>query len=44
MGDEWDPSDWFDPSGLRNLRLDVLSYAGGSTYNAEIVLQQLRMY
>ena len=44
MGDEWDPADWFDPAGLRNLRLDILSCAGGSTYNAEIILQQLRLY
>jgi hypothetical protein len=44
MGDERDPEDWFDPKALRNLRLDVLSYSGGSTYNAEIIVQQLRSY
>jgi len=44
MGNEMDPDDWFDPMGLRNLRLDLLSQAAGSTYAAEILLQQLRPY
>lgn len=44
LGDEWDPNDWLNPAGMRNLRLDLLSYAGGSTYNAEILIQQLRKY
>ena len=43
MGDEWDPSDWFDPAGLKNLRLDLTSASGMSTA-AEIILQQLSMY
>jgi hypothetical protein len=44
MGDEWDPADWFDPSGLQNLKLDLLSLAAGSTYACQIFAQQLRLY
>lgn len=44
MGDQYDPNDWYDPSGLKNLRLDLLSKAAGSTYAAQILLQQLRLY
>ena len=44
LGDEWEPGDWYDPAGVKNLRLDLLSYAGGSGNNAEIIVQQLRPY
>jgi hypothetical protein len=44
MGDEYDPADWYDPSGVLNLRLDLLSCAAGSTYAAQILLQQFRPY
>lgn len=44
FGDEWDPGDWFDPSGLKNLRLDLLTSSGSGTGTAEIILQQLRTY
>jgi hypothetical protein len=38
-----DPDDWFDPEGLKNLRLDLLSTSGMSN-TCEILLQQLRTY
>jgi len=44
MGDEWDPNDWLDPSGLKNLRLDLLSLAAGDASTAEILVQQLKPY
>ena len=44
LGDEWDPADWLDPAGLKQLRLDLLSLSGGSGSNAEIVVQQYRPY
>lgn len=43
MGDQDDIDDWFDPEGLKNLRLDMLSAASMSN-TAEILLQQLRTY
>jgi hypothetical protein len=43
MGDQNEIDDWFDPAGLKNLRLDLLS-ASGMSNNAEIILQQLRLY
>ena len=43
MGDEWEPNDWFDPTGLKNLRLDLTSASSMSTA-AEIILQQLKPY
>lgn len=36
--------DWYDVSRIGSLKLDVLSYAGGSGNNAQIFLQQLRRY
>ena len=45
MGDEKDPEDWFDPSDLKNLRLDILTTSGGaSPYLANIITQQFRTY
>lgn len=43
MGDQNDIDDWFDPAGLKNLRLDLLSTSGMSNA-AQIILQQLRTY
>lgn len=43
MGDQEDPEDWFDPQGLKNLRLDMTS-TSGMTNTSEIILQQVRMY
>lgn len=45
FGDQHDPEDWFDPSGLRALRLDVKAAAGASASNTlQVFLQQLRTY
>lgn len=45
LGDEWDPADWFDPSGLKNLRLAILTAAAGaSPYLCNIITQQYRPY
>lgn len=45
MGDEKDPDDWFDPQGIKNLRLDLTAGSGAGTTNpAQIILQQLRAY
>jgi hypothetical protein len=43
LGDQNDPEDWFDPSGLKNLQLDLKS-ASSMTNTCEIILQQLRQY
>ena len=43
LGDQDDPDDWFDPEGLKNLRLDLLS-ASGMSNTCEIILQLLRLY
>ncbi len=40
-----DPDDWYDVTGLGNLRLDILSGAGRSSADTvQIFLQQLRKY
>lgn len=44
LGNPDEIDDWFDPTALRNLRLDLLSASAGSTYTAEIIAQQLRRY
>ena len=45
MGDEKDIEDWFDPMGLKNLRLDILTSASGATpYLCNIIAQQFRPY
>lgn len=39
------PEDWYDVTGIKNLKLDTLTTAsGGSTQSAQIVVQQLRKY
>lgn len=43
LGNPDDIEDWFNPEGLKNLRLDMLSTSGMSN-SAEIILQQLRKY
>jgi hypothetical protein len=43
MGNQDDIEDWFNPVGLKNLRLDMKS-ASSMTNAAQIVLQTLRMY
>ncbi len=45
FGDQGDPEDWFDPSALRALKLDVKATAGAlSTDSVQVFLQQLRRY
>jgi len=45
LGDEWEASDWYDPSAVRSLRLDLTAGSGaGTTNTAQIFLQQLRPY
>jgi hypothetical protein len=45
MGDEKEIDDWFDPSGLKNLRADILTCAAGaSPYLANVITQQFRPY
>lgn len=40
-----DPDDWYDPTGLGSLRLDILSASGmSSSYSCQIFMQQLRRY
>ena len=40
-----DPEDWFDPSGIGSLRLDILSVSGRSSSDkVQVFLQQLRRY
>ena len=41
MGDQNNIDDWYDPSGLKSLRLDMKS-ASSMTNTAQIVLQTLR--
>lgn len=43
MGDQNEIDDWFDPSGLKSLRLDMKS-ASSMTNTAQIVLQTLQLY
>jgi len=43
LGDQMDPEDWFDPTGLKNLQLDLKS-ASSMTNTCEIILQQLHQY
>ncbi len=43
FGDQMDPEDWFDPTPLKNLRLDLKS-ASSMTNTCQIILQQLRKY
>lgn len=43
FGNQMDPEDWFDPKGIKNLRLDLLSTSGMSNA-CQIMLQQLRKY
>lgn len=45
FGIQDDPADWYDPTKLGSLRLDILSAAGmGATDSCQIFLQQLRKY
>jgi hypothetical protein len=39
-----DPEDWFDPSSIKNLKLDVKGGASLGSGTAQIFLQQLRRY
>jgi hypothetical protein len=43
LGDPSDIDDWFDPAGVKNLRLDLLSCAS-MTNTCNIILEQLRQY
>ncbi len=43
FGNQADPDDWFDPKGVKNLRLDLKS-ASSMTNACQILLQQLRTY
>jgi len=45
MGDDKDMDDWYDPSGIHSLKLDLTAGSGAGTTNpAQIMLQQLRPY
>lgn len=44
FGDEKDPEDWYDPSGVGSLRLRVQSGSASSGATFNIMLQQLRRY
>ena len=45
FGDQDDPEDWFDPSMLRALKLDVKAGSGAlTTDSVQVFLQQLRKY
>lgn len=45
LGNEMDLDDWFDPTTLKNLRVDILTSAtGASPYLANIIIQQFRPY
>jgi len=45
LGEDTDMDDWFDPSGLKNLRLDILTCAAGaSPYLCNVITQQYRPY
>jgi len=44
FGDQMDPDDWFEVSGLGSLKADILSLSGGSGVACQIFLQQLRKY
>jgi len=41
MGLKNDPNDWFDPSGIRNLKADI---TGGASSVNHVIVQQLRRY
>lgn len=43
LGNQDDIDDWFDPTGLKNLQLDLKS-ASSMTNTCEIIIQQLRPY
>jgi hypothetical protein len=43
FGDQMDPDDWYDVTGINSLRLRLLS-GSGTSGNVDTILQQLRMY